>query len=143
MSLENLREANDIISNKIASLKVFNSNILPDKLLAAVDGQKFETRLDTMQARYSPKYFGLKKGIVPFSMVLINVPINCKIIGSNEHESHYAYDIIYNNTSDVDPDAVTGDMHSINRVNFALLDSITNYLCQIFLIQKNKSKETY
>ena len=126
MSLENLREANDIISNKIASLKVFNSwNILPDKLLAAVDGQKFETRLDTMQARYSPKYFGLKKGIVPFSMVLNHVPINCKIIGANEHESHYTYDIIYNNTSDVEPDAVSGDMHSINRVNFAVLDSIS------------------
>lgn len=126
LSLENLREANDIISNKIASLKVFNSwNILPDKLLAAVDGQKFETRLDTMQARYSPKYFGLKKGIVPFSMVLNHVPINCKIIGANEHESHYTYDIIYNNTSDVDPDAVSGDMHSINRVNFAALDSIS------------------
>lgn len=126
LSLENLREANDIISNKIASLKVFNSwNILPDKLLAAVDGQKFETRLDTMQARYSPKYFGLKKGIVPFSMVLNHVPINCKIIGANEHESHYTYDIIYNNTSDVDPDAISGDMHSINRVNFAVLDSIS------------------
>lgn len=126
LSLENLREANDIISNKIASLKVFNSwNILPDKLLAAVDGQKFETRLDTMQSRYSPKYFGLKKGIVPFSMVLNHVPINCKIIGANEHESHYTYDIIYNNTSDVEPDAVSGDMHSINRVNFAVLDSIS------------------
>ncbi len=126
LSLENLREANDIISNKIASLKVFNSwNILPDKLLAAVDGQKFETRLDTMQSRYSPKYFGLKKGIVPFSMVLNHVPINCKIIGANEHESHYTYDIIYNNTSEVEPDAVSGDMHSINRVNFAVLDSIS------------------
>ena len=38
LSLENLGEANDIISNKIASLKIFNSwNILPNKLLAAVD----------------------------------------------------------------------------------------------------------
>jgi len=126
LSLENLREANDIISNKIASLKVFNAwNILTDKLLAAVDGQKFETRLDTMQARYSPKYFGLKKGIVPFSMVFNHVPINCKIIGANEHESHYTYDIIYNNTSDIDPDAISEDMHSVNRVNFAVLDSIS------------------
>lgn len=126
LSLENLRDANDIISNKIATLKVFNSwNISTDKLLAAVDGQKFETRLDTMQARYSPKYFGLKKGIVPFSMVFNHVPINCKIIGANEHESHYTYDIIYNNTSDVNPDAISGDMHSINRVNFAVLDSIS------------------
>jgi len=126
LSLENIREANDIISNKIASLKVFNLwNILPDKLLAAVDGQKFETRLDTMQARYSPKYFGLNKGIVPFSIVCNHVPVNCRIIGANEHESHYTYDIIYNNTSDISPDAISGDMHSVNRVNFAVLDSIS------------------
>jgi TnpA family transposase len=126
LSLENLREANDIITNKIASLKVFNSwNIATDILLAAIDGQKYETRIDTTQARHSPKYFGLKKGVVSFSMVLNHVPINCKIIGANEHESHYTYDIIYNNTSDVDPDAISGDMHSINKVNFAVLDSIS------------------
>ena len=55
LSLDNLREANDIISNKIAELKVFSSwNILSDKLLAGVDGQKFETGWSTMQARYTP-----------------------------------------------------------------------------------------
>lgn len=124
--MENLQEANDMISNQIAQLKVFNLwNILPDKLLAGIDGQKFETRIDTLQARYSPKYFGLNKGIVAFSMILNHVPVNCKIIGANEHESHYAYDIIYNNTSDLKPDATSSDMHAVNRVNFALLDSIS------------------
>ena len=141
MRLENLREGSDIISNKIASLKVFNLlNILTDKLLAAVDGQKFETRLDTMQSRYSPKYFGLRKGIVPFSMVLNHAPINCKIIGANEHESHYTYDIKYNNTSEVEPDAVSGDMHSINRVNFAVLGFISKLFMPNFSDQEEQVK---
>jgi TnpA family transposase len=141
LSIENLREANDIISNKIASLKVFNSwNILADKLLAGIDGQKFETRLETIQSRYSPKYFGLKKGVVAFSMVLNHVPVNCKIIGANEHESHYAYDIIYNNTSDIDPDAVSGDMHSVNRINFAILDSISKLFMPNFTDPEEQAK---
>jgi TnpA family transposase len=141
LGIENLREANDIISNKIAGLKVFNSwNILADKLLAAVDGQKFETRLDTMQARYSPKYFGLKKGIVPLSIVCNHVPINCRIIGANEHESHYTYDIIYNNSSDIDPDVISGDMHAINKVNFAVLDSINKLFMPNFSAPEEQVK---
>jgi TnpA family transposase len=142
LSLENLREANDMISNQIAQLKVFNLwNILPDKLLAGIDGQKFETRIDTIQARYSPKYFGLNKGIVAFSMVLNHVPVNCKIIGANEHESHYAYDIIYNNTSELEPNAISSDMHGVNRVNFALLDSISKIFMPHFTNPQEQAKD--
>ncbi|USQ15493.1 Tn3 family transposase (plasmid) [Legionella lytica] len=40
---------------------------------------------------------------------------------ANEHESHHVLDIVYNNTSDLKITAVSGDMHSINRVNVALM----------------------
>ncbi|AVP88044.1 Putative transposase [Candidatus Phycorickettsia trachydisci] len=140
-SIENLKEANDTIVNKIAGLKVFRSwNIFADKLLAGVDGQKFETKIDTIQSRYSSKYFGLKKGVVAFSMLLNHVPVNCKIIGANEHESHYVYDIIYNNTADIDPDVVSGDMHSVNRVNFAALDSISKSFMPNFTSPAEEAK---
>ena len=49
------------------------------------------------------------------------MPINDKIIGANEYEGHHLFDLVYNNSSDVDIYAVSGDMHSINRVNFALM----------------------
>ncbi len=42
----------------------------------------------------------------------------------NEHESHHLYDIIYNNQSNVTVDKVTGDNHSINQINFVILDAI-------------------
>jgi len=40
---------------------------------------------------------------------------------ANEHESHYLFDAIKSNTSDVEITSVSGDRHSINKVNFALL----------------------
>jgi TnpA family transposase len=90
---------------------------------ASADGQKFEIRRPIIQARYSKKYFGLKKGLVQYSLVANHVPINAKVIGANEHESHYAFDIVFNNTSDIDPDVISTDMHGTNQVNFALLET--------------------
>ena len=62
--LETLREANDRVSNAIAALPIFRHYDLGDTLHSSSDGQKFETRIPTVNARHSPKYFGLKKGVV-------------------------------------------------------------------------------
>ena len=45
-------------------------------------------------------------------------------ISANQHESHYLFDILFNNSSDVKIDWLSGDGHSINQVNFTLLDFI-------------------
>jgi len=74
-----------------------------------------------MNARYSPKYFGLKKGVVSYSLVANHVPVNAKIIGANDHESHYVFDILYNNTSDIQPEVHSTDTHGTNAINFAIL----------------------
>ena len=117
-----LREANNILVNKIAKLPIFKFYTLTDYgIHASVDGQKIETKYHTFFSRYSKKYFGFGKGVSSYSLVANHVPINSKVIGTNEHESHYLLDIVYNNSSDVKPSAISGDMHSINRVNFALL----------------------
>src|SRR5262249_8091816 len=68
-----------------------------------------------------PKYFGLKKGVVSYSLVANHVPVNAKIIGANDHESHYVFDILFNNTSDIQPEVHSTDTHGTNAVNFALL----------------------
>ena len=85
------------------------------------DGQKFETRISTINARHAPKYFGLKKGVVAYSMVANHVPVNAQIIGTNEHESHYVFDILFNNTTDIQSEVYSTDTHGTNEVNFALL----------------------
>ena len=64
------------------------------------DGQKFETQIHTIRSRHSPKYFGLKKGIVNYTHVANHVPLNARVNGANEHESHYVFDLLHNNTTD-------------------------------------------
>jgi TnpA family transposase len=56
-------------------------------------------------------------------MVVNHVPANAKLIGANEHESHYAVDIIFNNTSEIDPDVISVDMAGTNQVNFVLVET--------------------
>jgi TnpA family transposase len=119
--LETLRQANDIVSNALARLSIFLHYNIGGTLHSSSDGQKFETQLDTINARYSPKYFGLKKGIVSYTLVANHVPINAKIIGANEHESHFVFDILFNNTTDIEPELHSTDTHGTNEVNFALL----------------------
>ncbi len=51
----------------------------------------------------------------------IPVPINAKIIGTHEHESHYVYDLLHNNTTDIKPERHSTDTHGTNQVNFWIL----------------------
>ena len=88
--LETLKAANDIVSNAIAALAIFRHFDIGDAIHSSSDGQKFETRIDTINARHSPKYFGLKKGIVAYTLVANHIPVNVEIIGANDHESHHA-----------------------------------------------------
>ena len=60
----------------LAALPLFRQYDLGDMLHSSSDGQKFETRLPTINARYSPKYFGLHKGVVSYSLVANHVPVN-------------------------------------------------------------------
>jgi TnpA family transposase len=120
--LETLRAANDRGSNAIAELPIFGQYDIGDALHASSDGQKFETRIPTINARHSPKYFGLKKGIVSYTLVANHIPINAEIIGANDHESPYVFDILYNNTTDIQPEIHSTDTHGTNEVNFAILN---------------------
>jgi Tn3 transposase DDE domain len=121
LRLETLREANDRVSNAIAELPIFRHDDLGDTLHSSSDGQKFETRIATINARHSPEYFGLKKGVVSDPLVANHVPVNAEIIGANEPKSHYVFDLLFNNTTDIQPDVHSTDTHGINEGNFALL----------------------
>jgi TnpA family transposase len=96
-------------------------NIREEVIHSSSDGQKYETHFETINSRYSPKYFGLNKGITSYTLVANHIPINAKIIGANEHESHYVFDILFNNTTDIEPSIHSTDAHGINQVNFIIL----------------------
>ena len=119
--LETLRAANDQVSNAAAELPIFQYYDIGDLVHSSSDGQKFETRIHTINARHSLKYFSLKKGVVAYTLVANHLPINARVIGAHEHESHYVYDLLANNTTEVQPARHSTDTHGTNHVNFALL----------------------
>ncbi len=118
---ETLREGNDQVSNATAQLPIFRHYHIDDIIHSSSDGQKFETQIHTLRSRHSPKYFGLKKGITNYTGVANHVPFNVRIIGANESESHYVYDILANNTTDIQPNIHSTDTHGTNEVNFVIL----------------------
>lgn len=118
---ETLREANDAITNAIAKLPAFHLYDIQDAMHSSSDGQRMETQTDTINARHSPKYFGLQKGVSSYTLVANHVPINARIIGTHEHESHYLFDLLYNNTSDIKPERHSTDTHGTNQVNHIIL----------------------
>ena len=89
LRLETLHAANDAISNAIAGLSIFSLYDIDNIVHSSSDGQRMETQIDTFNARHSPKYFGLQKGVSAYTLVANHVPIHAKIIGTHEHESHY------------------------------------------------------
>jgi len=120
---ETIGFSNDHISDAIASLPIFSYYHIDDKqLFSSIDGQKFECRINTFKARYSSKYFFKGKGVSALTLVSNHVPVVTKVIGSNEYEGHFAFDLLYNNTSNIQPDVLATDSHGTNKVNFAILD---------------------
>lgn len=123
LRVETLRAANDQVVNATAQLPMYEHfHIQPDTLHSSSDGQKYESQFETINSRYSSKYFGLSKGVTSYTMVANHIPVNAKIIGANEHESHYVFDLLFNNSSNVQPQVHSTDTHGTNQVNFAILD---------------------
>lgn len=88
--------------------------------VSAVDVQKFSTELPTIKSRYSKKHFVRGKGVVAYTLLSNHVPLYSQIISGHDHESHYTFDTVYNNSSTIMPQAISGDMHSVNKINFLL-----------------------
>ncbi|WP_051978954.1 Tn3 family transposase [Edaphobacter aggregans] len=118
---ETLHASNDGIANATAALSMFDQYDIDDLKHSSSDGQRIETQIHTINARYGSKYFGLKKGVSAYTLVANHVPCNARIIGTNEHESHFVFDILHNNTTDIHPERHSTDTHGTNQVNFFLL----------------------
>jgi TnpA family transposase len=142
--LATLQAANDRISNFIAAAPIFpHYSFGLEALYGSVDGQKFEAATPTVKARYSSKYFGKGKGVVAYTFLANHVPLQTELIGAHEHESHFVFDICYNNTSDIIPTTITGDMHSINKANFAILNWFGMKLAPRFTNLQTQLKHLY
>jgi TnpA family transposase len=118
---ETLHAGNDAIANATAALAMFDQYDIDELKHSSSDGQRIETQIPTINARHGSKYFGLKKGVSAYTLVANHVPCNARIIGTHEHESHFVFDILHNNTTDIQPERHSTDTHGANQVNFFLL----------------------
>ena len=142
--LQTLKNANDLIGDDIAKMPIFPDYSLDMAIMyGGVDGQKFEVARPTLKARRSKKYLKKGKGVVAYTMLINHIPLQTELIGAHEHESYFAFDIWYNNTSSIMPDAITGDMHVINKANFALMDWFGGRLCPRFTNIQTQRKHLY
>ena len=112
-------------------------------LYGGVDGQKFEVARPTLKARRSKKYFKKGKGVVAYTLLVNHIPLQTELIGAHEHESYFAFDIWYNNTSSIMPTAITGDMYLINKASFAVMDWFGGKLCPRFTNLQAQLKHLY
>ena len=139
-----LIDANNQISNFIASLPIFPYySIDMDVLYGSVDGQKFAAAAPTLKARHSRKYFGKDRGVVAYTLLANHVALQTELLGANQHESYWVFDISYNNTSAIVPTTITGDMHSINMANFAILHWFGMNLAPRFTNMQAQLKHLY
>ena len=144
LRLRTLKQANDIISHDISKMPIFPFYSLDMILLyASLDGQKYEVTKPTIKARYSKKYYGKGKGVVAYTMLYNHIPLQSDLIGAHDHESYYAFDIWYNNTSGITPNVLTGDMHVINKGNFAIMDWFGGNLYPRFTNLQTQTKHLY
>ena len=142
--LATLKVANDLISNDIAKMSIFPYYSFDlDLLYGGVDGQKFQAATPTIKSRYSKKHFGKGKGVVAYTMLANHIPLQVELIGANEHESYFVFDIWYNNTSNITPDIITGDMHCINKANFATMHWFNGKLYPRFTDIQAQRKHLY
>jgi TnpA family transposase len=121
LRLETVHAGNDAICNATAALPASHHYDIHEELHSSSDGPRFETQINTINARYSRKYFTLKKGVSAYTLVLNHAPINARVIGTHEHESHYVYDLLHNNTTHIKPERHSTDTHGSNQVNFWIL----------------------
>jgi hypothetical protein len=134
LRLETVHAGNDAICNATAALPAFHHYDIYDELHSSSDGQRFETQINTINARYSRKYFTLKKGVSAYTLVLNHAPINAKVIGTHEHESHYVYDLLHNNT-------MTSNQNAIRPIRMAPI-RLTSGFCMYSVIASRHATAT-
>lgn len=144
LRLSTLKASNDQISNFIAELSIFPYYSFGlEQLYGSVDGQHLEMGTPTLKARHSKKHFKRGKGVAAYTLLANHVALQTELIGSHEHESNFLFDICYNNTSNIMPTAITGDMHCINKANFAILHWFGMKLMPRFVSLQNQLKHLY
>ena len=119
--METLTAALNCIYDAANQLPIFKKWNIASLYHGNMDGMKLPTQFSHSKARNSPKYFGLGIGVSSYNMVLNHFPMAGTIIGANEYEGHFAFELCqFQKISQRSLDIVSTDKHGVNSLNFLL-----------------------
>ena len=123
-SLDGLQAANDRVLRLMDRLELPNlARRLPDQLHTSSDGQKFEVRVDSLNANYSFKYFGKDQGVAAYTFRdERDLLWYSTVFSSAERESAYVIDGLMHN------EVVKSDIHSTDAFGFSELVFAVSHL---------------
>jgi TnpA family transposase len=123
-SLDGLQAANDRVLRLMDRLELPNlTRRLPDQLHTSSDGQKFEVRVDSLNANYSFKYFGKDQGVAAYTFRdERDLLWYSTVFSSAERESAYVIDGLMHN------EVVKSDIHSTDAFGFSELVFAVSHL---------------
>jgi len=119
---DTLKIVNDILVNATAKLPIQELYKIGGTIHSAVDGKKYDALGNIFNARYSPKYFNLGKGISILTLMINFLPAAMKLISPNEYEGNFGLELLLMNETNLQSVINSTDMHGINDLNFALYD---------------------
>lgn len=120
---EALQAANDQITSSAMKLAIYDDlQIDTEEQHGSADGQHYESKYHNYYVDYNAKHFRQKKkGSISYTLVSSFFALNGKVVPSRSHESHYLFDLVYNNSSEIQPSIIATDTHGTNQFNHAIL----------------------
>lgn len=139
-TLENIQAANDSVVRTMDKMDLPNAYRQPGDLLhTASDGQKFEVRVDSLNASHSFKYFGKGQGVTAYTFIdKRNLLWHSLVFSAAERESAYVIDGLMRN------DVVKSEIHSTDTQGYSeVIFAITHLLGFSYAPRiKNLKKQT-
>ena len=123
-TLDGLNAASDRVVHLMDRLDLPNLlRRLPDQLHTSSDGQKFEVRVDSLNANYSFKYFGKEQGVAAYTFRdERDLLWYSTVFSAAERESAYVIDGLMHN------EVVKSDIHSTDAFGFSELVFAVSHL---------------
>jgi TnpA family transposase len=121
LRMETLTAALKVIHDHTIELPIFNAWNIDGVGHGSLDGMKIPSQLAHNKAQPSPKYFNMGVGLSSYSLILNHFPLAGKLIGANEYEGHFAFELSqFQNAATHLLQLISTDKHGVNSINFLL-----------------------
>lgn len=121
LRMETLTSALNLMNERTTEIPIFKAWNIDGLFHASMDGMKVASQLAHNKAQPSPKYFHMGTGTSSYNLVLNHFPLAGKLIGANEYEGNFAFELCQFQASTTNLlEVVSTDKHGINSINFLL-----------------------